>query len=533
MTYSQSAIRILASILLISLSTLTRAQPLYNGIDLPTPWPPKLDSLSRQPTPVPYLKNPPKLIPIDIGRQLLIDDFLIESAANLTRTFHTAEWYHDNPILKPDIPSDKTSAMVFSDGVWFDPKDHLYKMWYMAGYTAATAYATSKDGIHWDKPKLDIKPGTNLVNLTARDSSTIWLDQFDPDPARRFKMFRIGKGWLCNIYFSSDGQHWGDAVAQAGPGGDRSTVFYNPFRKVWVYSIRTSAAKKRARRYHEGADVLEAAKWKAGEPTLWVGADDNDPQRDDLKTPCELYNLDAVAYESIMLGAFTIWRGQPKDRAKPNNIVLAYSRDGFNWDRPDRRPILGPSEKHGDWNWGNVQSAGGVCLIVGDKLYIYTSGRAGIPGTQDSGVSSTGLAFMRRDGFASMDANETTGTLTTRPITFKGSHLFVNAAADKGELRAELLDQAGKPVEPFTAANSSMIQSDKTLQEITWPNADLSKYANTPVRLRFTLKSAQLYSFWITPDQNGASHGFVAAGGPGFTGPTDTVGQGSLTPDLK
>jgi hypothetical protein len=503
---------------------LVPAETLYNDITLPTPWPPHIETLSRQPMPVPYLKNPPKLIPIDVGRQLFVDDFLIDSTANLTRTFHSAQWYSDNPVVKPDVPSDKSSAMVFSDGVWFDPKDQLYKMWYMSGYATATAYATSKDGIHWDKPKLDIKPGTNLVNLTARDSSTVWLDQFETDPAKRFKMFRIGKGWLCNIYFSSDGQHWGDAVAQAGPGGDRSTVFYNPFRKVWVYSIRASAGKKRARRYREGSDLLQASKWKLGEPTFWVGADDKDPQRDDLKTPCELYNLDAVAYESIMLGAFTIWRGQPKDRAKPNNIVLAYSRDGFHWDRPDRRPILGPSEKQGDWNWGNVQSAGGVCLIVGDKLYIYTSGRAGVPGTESSGVCSTGLAFMRRDGFASMDAGETSGTLTTRPISFKGAHLFVNANAAKGELRAELLDQAGKVIEPFTQANSSVMKADKTLQEITWPTGDLSKYANTPVRLRFTLKNAELYAFWITPDASGASHGYVAAGGPGFTGPTDTVG---------
>ena len=50
--------------------------------------------------------------------------------------------------------------------------------------------------------------------------------------------------------------------------------------------------------------------------------------------------------------------------------------------------------------------------------------------------------------------------------------------------------------------------------------------AGKPVRLRFFLKNAQLYSFWISPDDTGASHGYVAAGGPGFTGITDTVGEG-------
>jgi len=34
-----------------------------------------------------------------------------------------------------------------------------------------------------------------------------------------------------------------------------------------------------------------------------------------------------------------------------------------------------------------------------------------------------------------------------------------------------------------------------------------------------------LDSNWVSPDRSGASHGYVAAGGPEFTGPTDTVGS--------
>ena len=37
-------------------------------------------------------------------------------------------------------------------------------------------------------------------------------------------------------------------------------------------------------------------------------------------------------------------------------------------------------------------------------------------------------------------------------------------------------------------------------------------------------KEDALYAFGVSPDANGASHGYVAAGGPGFTSPTDTVG---------
>src|SRR5215467_8855482 len=73
---------------------------LYNGIRLPRPWPPRLRSLPLDPTPPPYLLAPPAIIPIDVGRQLFVDDFLIE-ATSLTRRFHQVTYYDANPILRP------------------------------------------------------------------------------------------------------------------------------------------------------------------------------------------------------------------------------------------------------------------------------------------------------------------------------------------------------------------------------------------------------------------------------------------------
>src|SRR5437660_5313727 len=199
--------------------------------------------------------------------------------------------------------------------------------------------------------------------------------------------------------------HCGAAAATNSPSGDPTNIFYNPFRKVWVYSLRGDLGSTgRVRHYWEHADLIAGASWNTGQPTPWIGADRLDPARDDLKTQPQLYNLDAVAYESLLLGLFSIWRGQPNDRAKPNEICIGFSRDGFHWHRPDHRAFIPVSEKHGDWNWGNVQSAGGGCLVVGDQLHFYVSGRAGVRGSPASGVCSTGLALLRRDGFASMDA---------------------------------------------------------------------------------------------------------------------------------
>jgi len=50
--------------------------------------------------PVPYLEKPPKVIPIDVGRQLFVDDFLIENTT-LNRTLHAAQKVEGNPVFKP------------------------------------------------------------------------------------------------------------------------------------------------------------------------------------------------------------------------------------------------------------------------------------------------------------------------------------------------------------------------------------------------------------------------------------------------
>jgi hypothetical protein len=498
----------------------------------------------------PYLTSPPSVIPIDLGRQLFVDDFLIESTT-LTRTCHQATYHPATPVLKPDQPWEAWGkgpmAMVFSDGVWYDPTDKRFKMWYYGGHGGGTTcYATSADGIHWEKPKLDVVPDTNIVHKGSRDSGTVWLDYAPRDPAERFKMALYADGRF-GLYRSAEGIHWTKA-AEGGRTGDRSTFFHNPFRQRWVFGIRHyTEATGRVRHYWETSDFFSFGDEAAakGEVVPWVGADSADPQRDDLRTRPQLYNLDCAAYESLLVGLFSIWRGDyrwpPKDaapqalelqqqgRPKQNSVCIGFSRDGFHWHRPDRRPFCPTSETRGDWNWGNMQSCSNVCLVVGEQLYIYVSGRAGksFPGCEiGDGGGSTGLALLRRDGFVSLDARAEEGVLTTRPVRFSGRYPFVNAAAAQGELRVEVLDEQGNVIEPFSRATCAPIALDRTLIPVTWQGAaDLAALAGRPVRFRFHLRQGCLYAFWVSPEASGASHGYVAGGGPGFTSPTDTVGN--------
>ena len=66
----------------------------------------------------------------------------------------------------------------------------------------------------------------------------------------------------------------------------------------------------------------------------------------------------------------------------------------------------------------------------------------------------------------------------------------------------------------------------KTIRRSGLPaNYLLGRLAGRTVRFRFHLRAGELYSFWVSGDESGASNGYVAAGGPGFTGNRDTVGS--------
>jgi len=550
---------------------------LYNGIRLPREWPPRFTATSkadvRRPRPVPYLEHPPALIPIDVGRQLFVDDFLIKHTT-FTRQFHYPERYAGNPVLKPETELEldhgaHSCATPFQDGVWFDPSDQLFKLWYHAGWFQGTALATSKDGLRWERPALDVVPGTNRVlpvsGHGARDGCAVWLDPTATDPEQRFKMFvyeRPEEKFGGRVFVSPDGIHWSGGT-RTPKVGDNTSIFYNPFRKKWVYSIR-SHFWGRAREYREHDDLLAGAQWDKNRDVVhWAGADDLDlpdprilalmpkPEvieqeasrtgkkyadlvqetRFNYGDPPQLYNLDATPYESLMLGVFSILKGPHNDVCrklklpKITDLELAYSRDGFHWSRPDRTPFLGCTHKEGDWERAYLHSAASICCVVGDKLHFYYGGWPGESPKFKSDTyagGSTGVAMLRRDGFASMDADANGGELTTALVTFSGKFPFVNLAASDGELRAEILDAEERVIPPFSVENSVRVKADSTRQRLTWSTApDLSALAGKPVRFRFHLTSGQLYAFWVSAEPNGASHGYVAAGGPGLSGPID------------
>jgi hypothetical protein len=537
-------------------ATGPKPERLCNGIELPLPWPPPfLDPTSTEPMPVPYLAHPPKTIPIDVGRQLFVDNFLVESTT-LRRTYHQAVKFEGNPVLRAETErelgpatqgeaGEKAALFTGQGGIFWDPAARHFKLYHVAGWRGPLSLATSTDMVHWVRQGPLLAEGLRWTGprlVTGGSDNCVWLDLNATNPAERVKYLtcwmHVPKeqrppGFNHSLQMS-DGATWSDAMPTTIAADDYCSFFFNPFRGKWCFSIKKGTARGRSRYYAESDDFLRGADWSRA--VYWTNADRLDAPEPEDRYPGagdapQLYSLNAVAYESLMVGMHYIHRG-PDNRVcakgkfpKLIDLELGFSRDGFHWHRPDRRGFITGARTEGAWDRAYLHGVAGVMVVLDDKLvfpYAGFSGQAPGGGRGMYTGGSIGLAMLRRDGFASMDAGEKDGTLTTRPLKFKGKHLYVNLQAPKGELRVEVLDENNQVVAPFTAANCKPLCGDTTRQRVTWQGADsLAPVRGKPVKFRFLLRNGSLYSFWVTADAHGASHGYVGAGGPAYDGVCD------------
>lgn len=516
---------------------------------------------SREALPVPYL-SAPSAAPIALrpGRQLLVDDALIEFSS-CVRRWHQAQPYAGNPVLQPETPHELGNgecpvAAPFNDGVWYDPQDGLYKLFYHAGWFHGTALATSHDGIHWQRPDFGIVGHSNLLlpirDSYERDGALVWLDQHANTPDERWKMFiynRHRQGAGAELLASPDGIHW-HYRCPSGPCGDNSSFFYDPFQQRWIFSIRVGfPGTGRARAYLARENFFappwheaRMAKGAVGDdltPIAWARSDQHDRCEEATQFQPQLYDLNATPYESVMLGLFAIFHGPENNHCEilgcPKRIDLhpAFSRDGFHWSRCDnRQPLLACSRQRGSWDRGYLHAAGGGCLVYKDKIRFYYGAWSGQStlGPGQKGHSSrgafamyagaaTGFAELRRDGFASMhtDSEALIHTRCLAPGT--RPYLFVNAAAQA--LRVEVLDENNRVVPGYAIADALPFRGDSCAAPIRW-HEHQTMPALPHCKLRITIDSGDIYSFWFSEHPDGRSGGYLAAGSPDYGSDRDS-----------
>ena len=229
----------------------------------------------------------------------------------------------------------------------------------------------------------------------------------------------------------------------------------------------------------------------------------------------DVYNMGVFRYEGLYIGAPAMFHATGRIPNYPNTdgfhlVQLACSRDLKTWKRLGaRKPFIGPSRRDsGAYDLTQILGPSNA-VLRGDELWFYYTGTkyhasgsdfvGKYPGGKwvprpgaDPDRGAICLAVLRRDGFISLDAAENEGALLTGAVKLPGGKLFVNVDATKGELRVEALDKDGAVV-----AKSASITGDQLHGEVKWAEGSIRDRTGRTVSLRFTLRNARLYSYWL------------------------------------
>jgi len=131
----------------------------------------------------------------------------------------------------------------------------------------------------------------------------------------------------------------------------------------------------------------------------------------------------------------------------------------------------------------------------GDELWQYVD-EGGAHGGSDP---RTYYRYKQRlDGFVSLDAGATIGSMTTLPLVFNGKELTVNVNA-AGYVKVALLDGSGSAIPGLDLADCDPIATNSVEHVVTWGGESLVEaYCGQTVRLQFEMQNAKLYAFEFT-----------------------------------
>ena len=439
----------------------------------------------------------------DIGSriELFVDDFLIEKMSGLNLLLH-----HPVPrdvAIVFDRPWEgNTSAYVtvFQDG-------RLFRMYYRgSNYDIQTevygdqvvCYAESPDGIQWRRPDLG-----QFSFQDSKNNNIVWqglgAHNFAPfrdanpacPPDERYKAL-ASDGDKLYAFKSGDGIHWSRLR-------EEPVITGNPFDSLNL--AFWDVERGRYREFHRGwkdklRDIMtcSSADFKTWTEPRWLDYGD---------IPAEhLYTSSIIPYfraPHILVGFPK--RFMPERKAGSHKLpgvsdgLFMSSRDGLHWKRWGEA-FLRPGLQKERWVNRNNMIAWGILQT-----------ESNLPGAPDeiSLFSSEGYYVkdcrmrrhtLRTDGFVSVHAGAGSGEMLTRPLVFQGRDLVINfSTSAAGTVLIEVQDEQGVPVEGFGLTECQEIYGDEIEHSVAWKSGpSLGKLAGKPVRLRFLLKDADLYS---------------------------------------
>lgn len=174
-----------------------------------------------------------------------------------------------------------------------------------------------------------------------------------------------------------------------------------------------------------------------------------------------------------------------------NDALFMTSRDCVHWKRYLEawvRPGLDPlnwTERNNYPTWGIVLSSETEWSVFVSEHYRHARE---LPRIRRLSI--------RPWGFVSVHAGYGGGDFVTRAVLFGGSQLRLNYSTSAvGSVQVEVQDERGKPLDGLALADMEPLFGDELDRAISWKNgSDLSAIAGRPVRLRFVLRDADVFS---------------------------------------
>ena len=432
---------------------------------------------------------------------LLLDDRVIDRVENAVLRVGEVQKHPSNPLFGEDKPWEVRVDNMYPTVV-FDEREGIYRCWYNTFMEDVDSwfyaemglcYATSRDGLHWEKPELGVVEfnGNKANNLVARrlHGAGVFMDNAERDPARRFKMFcctgdhgppvkgtdprAVRNPRKMGVAFSPDGWRWSEMklCPEIGKWGDTHN------NAMWAPEI--------------GKYVGITRKWSGGRVVVrtespdfihWTEAAEV-MQGEEL---AQTYSMPVFRYAGVYLGLVSIYN--PKTGRV--HCELARSPDTIKWTRiQPGTPLIPTSNRPGDYDWGCVYA--GAPVFEQNEIRLYYG--ASDLGHEDKRKGFLALATLRPDGFAGYEpeAPDQQATVVTRPITCTGKHLTLTADAQGGSITVSIVDEDG-----VMRLESEPIAGNVTDKLVSWKNGgSLKTHIGNKIRLRATIRNAKVYAF--------------------------------------
>jgi len=395
------------------------------------------------------------------------------------------------------------------------------------------AMAVSDDGIRWQRPQLGLHEfaGSRDNNIVWRAAEPLWKGMHgfspfadrNPAAAPEVRYRAVGAAWDSTkglfALQSPDGVRWAltqDTPIMTGCAFDsQNLAFWDTVRGEYrAYMRDVGPDWYRGIKTATSSDFLH---WTVPEWLEYPGA------------PAEqLYTNQVLPYSRAphyFLGFPTRYVERPWSpsiealpelehrrlraanhprygTALTDGLFMA-SRDGRRFKRWDEAFIRPGLRTEGSWAYGDCYQCWGMLETASAlpgaprELSVYA------PERYWRGPATVFRRHtLRLDGFVSLHAPLGGGELVTKPISFQGNRLQLNISTSAGgSARVELLrPEGGAPIAGFTLAECHDIIGDTLAYTVQWQNgADLQQLAGEPVRLRFVLHDADLFSYQFQP----------------------------------